>query len=109
MGASEAITFFGEDVPQFILTRLSDTEAELRCLRPEHPAMEKFAHDFTVALDWPEDGPLMMEFNVDRGIVECANRDGTVWITSLFYPADPAAPLRIAPFAPVEHKELAHG
>lgn len=108
-GEEEALAFFGEAVPQFILTRLSEAEAELRCLRAPHPAMAKFAHDFTVALDWPATGALTMEFNVDRGIIECANRDGTLWITSLFYPADPAAPLRITPPAPVEHKELAHG
>jgi fructan beta-fructosidase len=45
-------------------------------------------------VSWPSNGPLELTLFVDRGMVEIAAADGTVWITSLYFPADPEGEMR---------------
>jgi fructan beta-fructosidase len=48
-----------------------------------------------VDLHWPASGVLDLTLFIDRGLVELSAADGLVWVTNLFFPADPEAPIAL--------------
>lgn len=94
VGAELAITLFGEPRPHFVLRRTASGRGSIRTLRHPIAGLDQFAHDYAVDFPWPESGTLDVTVFVDRGLVELTAADGLVWITNLFFPADPDAPLR---------------
>lgn len=91
VGEDLAISLFGEEKPHFVVGRTSHVSAHIRTMRAAVTGMEAFAHDYVVELDWPADGSACLSLFIDRGLVELCAADGTVWITNLHYPDDPAA------------------
>lgn len=91
-GGQAHIHLFNETDPQFSVVRLGD-KAIIRCLRPE--TIPNFGHNYVVACEWPDKGPLAITIFIDRGMVELITDHGLLWITSLFFPEDPAAPARL--------------
>lgn len=100
-GQTMEIVLFGETEPAFIISRDSGTRGSIRTLRRAVEGMDQFAHDYSVDLNWPDQGALKVDVFYDRGLVELSANDGLVWITNLFYPADPAAGLRVRTAEPI--------
>ena len=94
VGAELAITLFGEDRPHFILRRVSGGRGKIRTLREPVAGLDEFAHDYTVDFAWPEGGALDVSVFLDSGLVELTAAGGLVWITNVFFPADPNASVR---------------
>lgn len=94
-GQAMEIRLFGETAPAFVIRRDSATSASIHTLRAAVAGMDDFAHDYGVDLDWPEHGALDVDVFCDRGLVELGTSDGLVWITNLFFPADPEAALQV--------------
>lgn len=94
-GEQLAIHLFGEKHPHFIVRRDTDNRGSIRTLRQAMDGLEGFGHDYSVDLPWPASGVLDLTLFIDRGLVELSAADGLVWITNLFYPADPEAPLAV--------------
>ncbi len=95
------IALFGEAEPAFVISRDSDAGGSIRTLRRAIEGMDQFDHEYGVDLNWPAHGPLKVDVFFDRGLVELSANDGLVWITNLFYPADPEASLRVLTAEPV--------
>ncbi|WP_163266303.1 glycoside hydrolase family 32 protein [Chelativorans alearense] len=95
VGEELTITLFGEDQPHFIVRRTTIRRGALRTMRAAVPGMDQFAHDYAVDFAWPERGALDITVFIDRGLVELGAADGLVWITNLFFPADPEAEARV--------------
>lgn len=89
------ITLFGESEPSFVIRRNSETLGTIRTIRRAIEDMDQFGHDYDVRLNWPESGALDLTVFIDRGLVELCAADGLVWVTNLFFPADPEAPLAV--------------
>lgn len=90
-GKQMAIHLFGESHPQFIVHRHDDNRGSIRTIRQAMDDMHSFEHDYAVDFPWPAGGILDLILFVDRGLVELSAADGLVWITNLFFPADPEA------------------
>ena len=91
-GGQLAIHLFGEDKPNFIVHRESVDRGSIRTIRQDVDGMDGFGHDYAVDLPWPASGKLDLTLFIDRGLVELSAADGLIWITNLFFPADPEAP-----------------
>ncbi len=91
IGEDLVITLFGEREPSFIVRRTSVGRGSIRTIRRALDGLDHFAHDYTVDLPWPKNGVLDLTVYLDRGLVELSAADGLVWITNLFFPADPEA------------------
>jgi len=94
VGEHLAITLFGEDRPHFIVQRSAERRGSIRTIRHPVSGMDRFDHDYTVDLPWPDGDVLDITLFIDRGLVELSAADGLVWITNLFYPEHPEAGLR---------------
>ena len=94
-GEGMAVTLFGEKGPHFVIQRDGLNRARIRTLRAARAGIEHFAHDYVVNLPWPHEGGLNVTLFIDRGLVELCAADGEVWITNLFFPANPEAPTTI--------------
>lgn len=89
------VYLFGEDHPQFTITRSGQEGAIIRVIRRDTHDIGDFACDYEIELTYPQDGCLPLEIYVDNGLVEfCANR-GEIWVTCLHYPADISGAARI--------------
>jgi len=95
-GEQLAIRLFGESKPHFIVQRESVDRGSIRTIRQDIDGMDGFGHDYAVDLPWPATGELDLTLFIDRGLVELSAADGLVWITNLFFPADPEAPVVMA-------------
>ena len=95
VGQEATIALFGEISPHFVAHRTSDATATIRTIRTPVTGMPDFAHNYTVDLAYPADGPLTLELYVDRGLGELGTSDGLVWITNLFFPEHPAGAVTI--------------
>lgn len=93
-GTELTITLFGEDRPHFMICRAPNGCGSIRTVRNPIAGLDQFAHDYAVDFPWPASGPLDVTVFIDRGLVELTVADGLVWITNLFFPSDPEAPLR---------------
>jgi fructan beta-fructosidase len=82
---------FGAAEPQFALSA-DGTLLAIRRAEPWAAGVPSFATDHTVAL---RGGPVAIEVQVDRGIVELSLDQGRIWITQIHFPADPTAPVRL--------------
>lgn len=100
IGEDMVVALFGEREPSFVIRRTSDRQGSIRTIRYALDGVDHFAHDYQVDLPWPEHGPLDMTLFTDRGLVELSAADGLVWITNLFFPADPEAPLAVHTLEP---------
>lgn len=100
VGEDMAIILFGEEKPHFIVRRESKTKGSIRTIRQAIGGMDQFGHDYACPVDWPENGVLDLTLFIDRGLVELCAADGLVWITNLFYPANPEAAPRIQTLEP---------
>lgn len=89
------IVLFGESRPHFTLSRTGLRTGTIRTLRQDLPGLDQFGHDYEADLTWPAGGPLELSIFIDRGLVELGTADGLVWITNLFYPADPDTEPRV--------------
>lgn len=89
VGEELVITLFGEGRPHYLVRRDSASRGSIRTVRDMVPGMDQFAHDYSVDLAWPETGRLDVTIFVDRGLAELSAADGLVWITNLFFPANP--------------------
>jgi fructan beta-fructosidase len=85
-----AVTLFGESEPQFVVTRRG-AATTLLTRRDAPRSIAGFAHAYEVELA-PASG---IELFVDNGLVELCTSDGLVFVTSLYFPADPAGEIRI--------------
>lgn len=94
-GEEMSIALFGEAEPHFIVRRESKTRGTIRTIRQAIAGMNQFGHDYSVGIDWPANDVLEIVLFIDRGLVELCAADGLVWITNLFYPADPEAGLAV--------------
>lgn len=103
VGGELAITLFGEDRPHFVLRRTSSARGSIRTVRQAMAGLDQFGHDYTADFPWPESEALDVSIFVDRGLVELSAADGLLWVTNLFFPANPDAPLR----AEIRQAELA--
>lgn len=101
-GEQLAIRLFGEDQPHFILHRASVERGSIRTIRQDVDGMDGFGHDYFVDLPWPANGLLDLTLFIDRGLVELSAADGLVWITNLYFPADPEAPAVIRSMEPAD-------
>lgn len=90
-GEELAISLFGETSPHFIVCRKTERHGSIRTLRAAVPGMNQFEHDYTVDFPWPKTGSCELILFIDRGLAELSAADGLVWITNLFYPANPEA------------------
>jgi fructan beta-fructosidase len=105
-GEEQAIAFFGEDEPHLTLMRDSHARGRIRCMRDTPHTMPDFAHDYDLAIDWPEGG-LDLTLYVDQGVVElCADR-GRVWMTNIFFPEEPAGALSVTVREAAKLKDVA--
>lgn len=102
VGEERAITLFGERRPHFIVRRDTGARGSIRTLRGEMAGLDQFGHDYAVPLPWPAGGALDIVLFLDRGLAELSAADGLVWITNLFYPANPDAAPRIEAGRPEE-------
>lgn len=100
VGEELVITLFGEREPSFVVRRASVGRGSIRTIRHALDGLDHFAHDYALDLPWPENGMLDLTVYVDRGLVELSAADGLVWITNLFFPADPEAPLAVGLLEP---------
>lgn len=103
VGETLAVTLFGEIEPHFAVQRTATGRGTIRTRRGALPGLNQFAHDYQVDLDWPDGGALDLAVFIDRGLVELTAADGTVWISNLFYPAEPDA----EPLVEIRRKEPA--
>jgi fructan beta-fructosidase len=103
VGQQTTIALFGERTPHFVVHRTSSATAGIRTIRADVAGMPDFAHDYTVDLAYPADGPLTLELYVDRGLVELGTKDGLVWITNLFFPEHPAGAVTIKALEALEN------
>jgi fructan beta-fructosidase len=94
-GEQAAIHLFGEGHPHFIVHRHDESRGSIRTIRQNVGGMDGFGHDYSVDLHWPASGVLDLTLFIDRGLVELSAADGLVWITNLFFPADPEAPIAL--------------
>lgn len=92
VGEEMAIVLFGEEEPHFIVRRDNSERGSIRTIRQAITGMEQFGHDYLVDFFWPANDVLDLTLFIDRGLVELSAADGLVWITNLFYPANPEAP-----------------
>jgi hypothetical protein len=90
------IALFGEADPHFVIERSGAGAVSVRTVRHGLEGATEFAHRYPV--DLPADASGDIDIFVDNGIVEfCAG--GAVWITNLYFPADPAGEVRLTAIA----------
>jgi len=94
IGEATRIILFGAADAQIVVRRSTATSGSIRMRRDAIEGIRDFGHDYEVPVSWPSNGPLELTLFVDRGMVEIAAADGTVWITSLYFPADPEGEMR---------------
>ncbi len=97
-----AIALFGEREPSFIIRRTDARHGSIRTIRRALNGVDEFAHDYAVDLPWPQSGILDLTIYIDRGLVELGAADGLVWISNLFFPADPEAALTVRHLEPAD-------
>lgn len=96
-GQSVSIRLFGESRPEFVFAADTDGSVSVRSVRAER-GIAYFEHDYKI--DVPSSSSIDLELFVDNGVVELGVSGGLLWLTDLFFPANPAGRLDLTIAAP---------
>lgn len=90
-----SIALFGEKEAHFRIRRNGERRLTLATRRAGYAGLPEFDHAYSVDFPWEPNRPLAVELFADRGLVELFCADGTVSLTNLFFPENPAGPMSI--------------